>query len=425
MKRIKIFALAAVILALSCASAYADIFYTVAVDDAYSACGAGVLAGSGYTVSKDLVVGLAGDTRGYSFKDRDGAQKVLVREYSFGPNDGVSIYTPGKWGVPDVNKNVFGTNIHGVATTENKLYIAAYERFDGEADKSGEVIRVSDSYEPDASYQFDPSQFGYDDETYKIRPVAITAYGGNIYVVVSTPAADYSFGNSYVVKFDSDLKRIGTPVRIGNNAGGMYVPEALYNGTLYIGCTGKNPYSSDFEGAGFWAVNLNDMTPQQLIDLSADDSLGAQMAYGASIKPDGTVFLLLSDTGAPGAIYITTVGALSASGVSTDKAGSSMAAFTPLSGYSFGALYDESTETLWVMNGKHLQAYDKNGATLLRDLTPELLGGNIYSLALIDDAGGSSGGGGGSGGGCDAGAFGYFGAFALLALAASSKCRGK
>jgi hypothetical protein len=76
MKRIKIFALVAVILALSCASARADIFYAVSNIAAGSV---GTIKGSDYILSKDLVTSLAGDAKGYSFKDHEGAQKVLVR----------------------------------------------------------------------------------------------------------------------------------------------------------------------------------------------------------------------------------------------------------------------------------------------------------------------------------------------------------
>jgi Synergist-CTERM protein sorting domain-containing protein len=141
------------------------------------------------------------------------------------------------------------------------------------------------------------------------------------------------------------------------------------------------------------------------------------MLYGAAIRSDGKAFLMISSGGAPAAVYVTTVADLLAEGVSSVKAGSPMSGFVPISGYSFGGLYDESEGILWVMNGTHLQVFGGDGA-LLRDISPAELGGkNIYSIALVNDYDGETPnvpGGGSSGGGCNTGA----GWLALL-LAAS------
>jgi hypothetical protein len=88
----------------------------------YSTGSAGVIRKSndGYEVLPRLIVNLGRDAAGFSFKDHNGSVRALIREYQYGPNDAVYIYSPSNlnnWApIKNGNRNDWGSNIHTVAS---------------------------------------------------------------------------------------------------------------------------------------------------------------------------------------------------------------------------------------------------------------------------------------------------------------------
>jgi Synergist-CTERM protein sorting domain-containing protein len=420
MKRFKILAFAIALVAVFAVSASADIFYTVYNSGAASTASVGTIAGGEYGVSKDLIVGLGGDVKAYSFKDHEGTEKVLIREYSYGRNDSVSIYTPGKWDKPDVNARIFGTNIYSVASSGQYLYTAGYESYKDEVMGAGQVIRVDmkNGYQRDKTYS--PEVYvGSDGKKWFPAMVSVTAHEDNIYVVTAVHDETWaSWEPGKVIEFDRDLNPTGKSALIGKNAGGMTEGVSLYNGKLYIGCSGGSLGTESF--GDYWEVDLATMTSKKIIDLSQNDLLGeAYGGYGVTISADGTAFLMFLNYGADfnpiAKLFVTSVQEMLQGSVGKDAS-----SFTGKTGYTWGTHYDEKTATLWCMAGTDLEARRKDGS-LKKTFYPADLGDSIYSVTIIDSAGGG-GSGGDSGGGCDAG----FASLALLlacpAFLVSRKC---
>jgi Synergist-CTERM protein sorting domain-containing protein len=420
MRRFKILAFAAALLAIFSASASADIFYTVS-NYANGSAGTIAIAGSEYVVSKDLVVALGGDAKAYSFKDHDGAEKILVREYVPNrPDDSVYIYAPGK-SSPDINKNTFGTNIYGVAASGQYLYTVGYG---GDEAASGHVIRtdMKNGYRRDKPYDLESYVVDKGRNMHRVG-VSVKTHGDNVYVVTAVHDELIPLWAWYpgeVIEFDRDLKPTGRVAAIGKNAGGMTEGVSLYKGKLYIGCSGGVLGAESF--GDYWEVDLAAMTSKKVIDLS-DKNLGLDKAYGGygvAITDDGVAFLTLLryDGDAPSAkLFVTSVQEMIQGSI-----GREVSSFAGKTGISWGTLYDEKNSTLWCMAGTDLEARGKDGS-LKKTFTPAHLGDSIYSVALIDSAWGGGSGGDSGGGGCDAGFTPLALLLAIPAFLVSRKCR--
>jgi hypothetical protein len=426
-KRLKILAFAVAFIAIFSSSASADLLYLVYNSGEASTASAGTIAGDGYLVSKDLVVGLGGDAKAYSFKDHNGVQKALVREYSYGANDNVFIYTLGQW-TPDKNENTFGTNIYGTATIGRYLYTITYESYEAGAMASGQVIRVdmANGYAPDKTYDL-KSYEGEDGTQFFRSGVGIKAWDGKIYAVTAVHDESFMLWEAgEVIELDQDLNPTGRTAAIGKNAGGGMADSgiSINEGKLYVGCYG-GALGSETPG-DYWEVDLTSMTSEKIIDLG-NEALDLDKAYGGysvTIAPDGTAFLLLTNYDASYnmtiKLYVTSVAEMSQGSI-----GREAQPFGEKTGYSWGLLYDDKTETLWCMAGTDLEARAKDGS-IKKIFTPADLGDDIYSIALIDSAGSSSGGpgssSGGGGGGCNAG-FAFLALLVCPAFLVSRKCR--
>ena len=338
-----------------------------------------------------------GDTLAWAFRDSAGAEKLLLREFlGHGGADSIFIYDLNNWDRPLLNTAAWNvTNIMDVVSVGQYLYVVSDTRNIGR--DSGEIIKVNmNDYSVAARYPFSVNQNGL-----LRRPVRVIAYNGHIYVLSNATTDFISWGASEVHKFDSYLTPIGAPAEVGINVGGMGSPAALHEGNLYVACLGT-------EYGSIWEVDLRNMISRRLTNLDNNfPDYSHPMAYGISIAKDGTALLLIADFYTPAGVYLSSIENLGNPGRWT------RAGFTPRTGWSFGALYDEHNGVFWLMNGTHLEVRGRNGH-LLRTLTPEDLGGNIYSIAVIeafsvggdDDTGGNGGGdndrGGGSGG-CNTG----------------------
>jgi hypothetical protein len=400
-------------------SASADLFYTT-VDDGYAAGSGGIVSkvGSDFTVAKDRVANLGGDTGSHVFLGADGVQRLLIREFTYSTGDAVYIYNlkddPGLT-APFNTADWKATNIRGVAAIGNYLYVAAEVADYTSPQPSGEVIKIDISksdYPVVGRYKFQDHASGL-----KRHVQGIRAYNGSLYVLAN--ATDYTaYEPAEVFKLDPNNLAsgpAGSPVLIDKNAGSMCQPLAIYGDKLYIACHGHGAAGS------FWEVNMGAMTSTKVIDLAAIPELGDTFAgSGIAFANDGTALLLVADGWNPSKIFVTTAENLSNSALTpAQKIGAPAANFTPAEGYSFGIEYDSEDAVFWIMNGNNLEVRS-GGGSLLKTYTPAELGDNVYSIAVVNqsndnsdngdnDNDNNSGGTSGGGGGCDAG----LGAFAL------------
>ena len=104
----------AFVFGLFCQGAFADVFYTTSN---HSTGSVGLLdrGKDVWTVNKNLLTNLAGDSYAYGFNDPDGRSRAFVREYSYGPNDNVMGFDPHNWGAPLFETKEWGSNIHAAA----------------------------------------------------------------------------------------------------------------------------------------------------------------------------------------------------------------------------------------------------------------------------------------------------------------------
>jgi hypothetical protein len=435
---VKFFSLLSLLILSACAlcvpavRADADIFYAVSN---YSNGSAGVITKSGgeYAVQKDVVSNFGVDAAGFTFKDHNGADRAMIREYRYGPNDTVYVWDPANWASPLVNPSNWGSNIHAAVSSGGYLYLATYESYAGESggEDTGEVVRVDmrNGYIRDKAYRYERRA----ENGHTVSPHAEDIHigeGGKIYVLYGKPYNGVTmYEPSEIVEFDSDLN-ILRRVQLSDSAGRAArnaVTMSEYGGRLYVAAMGG--YQGPNSWGDLWEVDIETMTARQALDghdipYAADGGSVNVGMYGIDFASDGTAFLL---TGSYSGNYSfrARLFVSAASRLAEGDAGSVVVEYSSSPGYSWGILWDEIDSTLWCMTGRTLEARSKSGS-LLRSFTPAELGDNVYSLSLLDSASsGSPGGGnvpsgesGGSGGGCGTGAL---GAAALLFAFAASK----
>jgi hypothetical protein len=438
--KVKFFSLLTVILVFSCfafavGGAEADVFYAVSN---YNNGSAGVIAknGSEYSTLKNLVSNFAGDACGFTFRDHNGDQRAMIREYNYGPNDGVYVYEPSAFGTPLINRSDWGSNIHAaVSGPDGKyLYLATYESYKSGSrnQDTGEVIRVDtqNGYTPDRRYQYEAfvGDAGFESSPHG---EAIEIWNGKIYVLFGV---SYNGVNEYepteIVEFDAELNRLRS-VRLRDENGSIgknAMRMAAFGGKLYVANMGG--YQGPRSWGDIWEVDMESMTARRALDghdvpYIVDGQAVNVGMYGVDFAPDGTAFILTGSYSADyvfrARLFITT-----ASRLSEGDVGTAVVEYTDKRGYSWDILWDEAADTLWCMVGTGLEARTKDGG-LIRTFTPSELGDNIYSVSLLDgyEGGGGSGEGPGTdggnnggrdsgGGGCDSGAA-LFGALILCA----------
>jgi hypothetical protein len=405
-----------------CGIARADVFYTVSN---YSNGSAGVVAkdGSSFSVHKDLVSNLGLDACGFTFRDAGGAERAMIREYQYGPNDTVYVWNPADWHAPIINAASWGSNIHAAASNGRYLYVTTYESYkDGSRSQdTGEVARIDtlNGYKPDNKrYQFEAftGDAGF---TSSPHGEAIHIENDKIYALFGVSYNGVSeYEPTEVVEFDSELNRLRS-VRLkdaNGNTGKNAMRMAAYDGKLYAANMGG--YQGPDSWGDVWEVDVETMTARRVLDghdipYAVDGKPVNVGMYGIQFASDGTAFLLTGSYSGDyvfrARLFITT-----AERLSRGDAGSMAVEYTGKRGYSWDVLWDEKDAALWCMTGTSLEARDKSGK-LLREFTPAELGDNVYSVSLLDDYsgggnGGDENGGGAGGGGCDSG---FLGALAV------------
>jgi hypothetical protein len=419
--------------------AEADVFYAVSN---YSNGAAGVIAknGSDYSVYKNVASNFGLDAWGFTFRDHNGAERAMIREYHYGPNDGVYIYNPADWKNPVFNGSNWASNIHATAASGQYLYLASYERYAGGGGNqdTGEVVRVDmkNGYAPDKRYQYE-SFTGDSDYIASPHGEAIEILDGKIYVLFGVSYNGVSqYEPTEIVEFDAELNRLRA-VKLESSSGGTKTTGknamrmTVYDGKLYVACIGG--YQGPDSWGDLWEVDPKNMTARQVLDGRDirhelnDGSTAAVGIYGVQFASDGTMFILAgsydSDYTFRARLFVTTVEKLENGDLGEAENFAAAMEYTNKHGYSWDILWDERTSTLWCMTGTSLEARSKSGE-LIRSFTPSELGDNIYSLSLLDDYtdSGSNGGGGSSGGGgCSAG----FTGIAVLMIASALVNRSK
>jgi hypothetical protein len=410
--------------ALWSGAASADLFYGAR---SLGASSYGTVLGSNYTPDPNLVTSAYNYPSAFSFTDHSGKSWAVVDGYQFGSGvaDTVDIYNLETWDRPFAERKDWGANISGLAVIDNYLYIAAFERYEGGVEKSGEIIRVDmtegKNFAPDGTvYKFDAAPEG--GSSILRRPCGIQVWQGKIYVLTYTYDGEHSvaagMGRSEIFEFDENLKLTNNiTIRPLDRASRNTEFMVLYNDKLYLASSGGALGDPDSTGA-IWEVDLSEasLPVKMLVDLANindPDFAGKNIGSSAlEITKDGTVFFILggydsTDWSSAAKLYITTVAKLTDGDLGAPK--------SQFSGS--GIVFDESLQALFTRSGNDLVVYDK-GLNLLKTLTPSELGGDFYTMAVI---GGTPNytrpepEGGGSGGGCDAG----LGVFALLIASAT------
>ncbi|MDR1514725.1 MAG: hypothetical protein LBS45_03445, partial [Synergistaceae bacterium] len=398
-------------------AARADVFYTVSN---YENGSAGVITayGGSFSVKKDVVSNFGQDAWGFTFRDHNGAERAMIREYQYGPNDTVYVWNPADFKTPVFNAKTWGSNIHAVASDGRYLYLATYESYAGASspEDTGEVVRVDmgGAYRRDRAYHYER----HTENGHTVSPHAedIHIEGGNIYVLYGMPYNGVTqYEPTEIVVFDKELNardKIQLKDASGNSARNA-VTMAEYGGKLYVAAMGG--YQGPDSWGDLWEVDIDSLTARQVLDGrdipykvgGLDVNVGL---YGVDFADDGTAFILAGSYSGSysfrARLFITTAERLSKGDV-----GPAVAEYTSNRGESWNVLWDEKDSTLWLMTGTTLEARDKSGK-LLRNFTPAELGDNVYSIALLDDASagdttqGDGEPGGSGGGGCAGGAFG-------------------
>jgi uncharacterized membrane protein YgcG len=393
-------ALAAMLCLCTALPARADIFYAVSNYDNGSI---GMIektgsANNAYTVTKDLSVGLGVDGWGFTFRDHDGAERAMIRDYQYGPNDSVYVWDPLDWKRPKVNRNDWGSNIHAVAENGRYLYIATYESYvkGVQGQNTGEVARIDmrNGYAPDPKrYRYEAFDSG--GQLSSPHAEAIHIQGERVYVLfgISFQGVD-DYKPSEILEFDLDLNLLRTfklEDTQSNISGKNPLHMAYYGGKLYVACIGG--YQGENSWGDIWEVDISDgspAAPKQVLDghdipynLGGGETAASGM-YGIQFASDGTAYLLVGsyDTAYVfrARLFVTTAAKLAAGDVGEADVAAS---YTKYEGASWDILYDEEESTLWVMAGRVLQARSKNGKTLYKTFQPIDLGDNIYSISLL------------------------------------------
>ncbi|MDR1515289.1 MAG: hypothetical protein LBS45_06305, partial [Synergistaceae bacterium] len=281
-------------------TAHADIFYA---SSNYSTGSAGVITASGgsFTVNKDVVSNFGVDAWGFTFRDAGGAERAMVREYNYGPNDTIYVWNPANWKAPIVNTSSWGSNVHAVATLGQYLYITTYESYkDGSrAQDTGEVVRIDtlNGYKPDKRYQYGAfvGDAGFESSPHG---EALHVENGKIYALFGV---SYKGVNEYepteVVEFDPELNRLRT-VRLKDTSGNIgknAMRMAAYGGKLYVANMGG--YQGPDSWGDLWEVDIATMISRRILDghdipYTVDGKSVNVGMYGIQFAPDGTAFLL-------------------------------------------------------------------------------------------------------------------------------------
>ncbi|MDR1048666.1 MAG: hypothetical protein LBL51_02830 [Synergistaceae bacterium] len=386
-------ALTALLWLLIASSAGADIFYAVSNYDNGSI---GTIAkrGGAYTVDRDLVTNFGVDAWGFTFRDNNGAERAMIREYNYGPDDRVFLWDPSDWSKPKINKKGWASNIHAVATgspNDRYLYLTTYESYSGSGtlQETGEVARVDmeRGYVADKRYRYEP--FNTAGHMSQPHGEAIHAEGGYVYVLFGISYNGFAeYDPSEIIEFNEDLsirRRVKLLENPGNIAGKNPMRMACYDGRLYVACMGG--FQGPDSWGDIWEVDRASMTARRVLDgrdIPHDLGGGRTAAvgmYGIQFASDGTAYILAGSYDADyvfrARLFVTTAAALSSGDPGTVRA-----SYSGVPGYSWEILYDEDAETLWCMTGRNLEARKKDGG-LIRTFYPSELGDNIYSFSPL------------------------------------------
>lgn len=421
---------ALIMIAVSAVVASADVFYTVSN---YSTGSAGMITGTGAgaKITKDVITNLGRDAFGFSFKRADGAPMCMVREYNYGPNDGIYIYERTGDAKLKLVKNTTGwtPNIHGAASSGKYLYLASYEQKESDS-SAGEIVRVDmDTWAVDVRKPRETQTVN--GHVCTPHGEGILEYGGNIYAIWGMSyngVKEYEAGEVWKMTKDLDLVSGANKAPVGKNVGNLSGGSStIYGGKLYVGAIGG------YQGPGTWgtihAVDLDTMESQPVLDgkdvkdwsAVAEDGAGCGV-YGIAIAGDGTMFMLLGGYGPKQQTFYAVLYRLRVEDLGDQSKWKTVETFRD-AGYTWSAEWDDDSQCLWLCSGRSLQMYDKDG-TKIKTFPPSQLGDNIYSISVVGrvatgpaptpvpDVGGESSG----GGGCETGAF----AMAMAAVLAAA-----
>jgi hypothetical protein len=172
---------------------------------------------------------------------------------------------------------------------------------------------------------------------------------------------------------------------------------AMYNGKLYVGCIGGRQGTGVY--GDIWEVDPGQMDNTGVAGVRqvlAFKNVTGVLAgagwgtYGLDFTKDGTAFILAGgyDTNMDfkGRLFKMPGDKLAAGGTAALSALESIHDFTNASGHSWwdGVTWDEKSDTVWIMAGTHLFAFDKDGS-YKEDFDPAVLGEDIYSVALFNE----------------------------------------
>ena len=399
---------ALIILALA-GVASADIFYAASN---YNAGSVGVIRGnsrSGYEINPKLVSNYNGDTAGFAFHDHEGNLRALVRERSSGIGDSVWVYGPPNFSTPIFNRKGYGSNIHAIASDGDDLYLVTYESYPVGPEDTGEVIRVNMRNGYTVTNRYHNKKFLYAGFLPAAGSVnwawphgeGVMVHNDKVYVMfgMSDPSKNIDYAPTEIVEFNRDLTPTGDKavlkegIQIGKNS----LTMAMYNGKLYVGCIGGRQGTGVF--GDVWEVDLGspntagDMTAKQALDFENVTGVLAGAgwgAYGVDFTDDGTAFILAGGYNSAmdfkGRLFKIPAADLAAGGATAINALVTAHDFTNASGHSWwdGVTWDAKSQTVWIMAGTHLFAFDKDG-NVKRDFTPAELGEDIYSVALFNE----------------------------------------
>ncbi|MDR1378221.1 MAG: hypothetical protein LBJ36_04140 [Synergistaceae bacterium] len=396
MKRWKIGVLVSVALLLWGRAAVADLLY-VATDSANVAT-VGMITGKEYSVKDKLWGGVPQFGKIFSFKDPNGKYWAVIDNYSYSDaasQDTIDIFDPkGTWKEPQKELKEWGRNLYGLATADNYLYVAAFERREGEAQKSGEIVRVDmtkGGFTRDREYLFDPL-----DDILR-RPCAVQVIDDKVYVLTYTYDGTHSdnaqFNASEVFEFNRELKLLRTiPLGQDNPKAKNAQRMQVFDGKLYVGTTGGAQEAGESSVGGIWEIDPSgiELSQKPLLDLSTlkDSDLDGKEkgVLGFQIAKDGTVYLLVGGYDSTSMSYISKFYTTTMEQLLKGEIGESVPSFPSVS----EILYDEQTATLWARTeswlpegGGTLYAYDQ-GAKPLKTFTPADLGNAVFFWALLE-----------------------------------------
>ncbi|MDR3165933.1 MAG: hypothetical protein LBU13_10200, partial [Synergistaceae bacterium] len=387
MKRFRFLALALLVVAMWSWVAYADIFYNV-VDSANTKYG--IISGRDYNLQSGRRTNVKQYGLALSFTDHKDKPWVIVDEHISGSSapDTIDIYDPyGNWSAPASERTDWGSNLYDLAVADNFLYIVTFDRYEGETQASGQVIRVNldNGFAPDGVvYKFEPNA------QILRRPCAIEVIDGKLYVLTYTydgeHSADAGMGRSELFEFGRNLKLLRQTTIGGDDDLSARNAQFMtqYGGKLYVGSSGGAQGSENSVGA-VWEINPLTMDTKKIVDLktvltgSVWDGVNKGVS-GISIAKDGTAYLLLGGYDAnwsfTARLYVVTVSNLINGSVGT------LAPAPTGTGYAWDVVYDEDLETLWLTAGNQIEARSKSGE-IKKTFAPIDLGGDAYKIALI------------------------------------------